>query len=119
VTTHFHLVMRLKRIGTIPPLPHIPSRCAEKLYYFYIIFILGHILNTWLSAINLQNAYKLCCIHASIPHALVAITSSMKMCQCTINGIYLKYMQFSILNTTSVAKVWVSQSVCVETNAIN
>jgi len=119
VTTHFHLVLRLKRNGTIPPLPHTPSWCAEKLYYFYIIFILGHILNTWLSAINLQNAYKLCCIHASIPHALVAITSSMKMYQCTINGIDFNYIQFSIINTTSVAKVWVSQIVSVETNAIN
>ena len=70
------------------------------------------------SAINLQNAHKLCCIHARIPYALVAITSSMKIYQCTIKGIYLSCMQFSIINTTSVAKVWVSQSVSLGTNAI-
>ena len=46
------------------------------------------------SAINLQNAHKLCCIHASIPHPLVAITSSTKMYQCTIKGIQFNYMQF-------------------------
>lgn len=112
-------VLRLKRSGTIPPLPHIPSWCAEKLYYFYIIFILEHILNFCISSINLQNARKLCCIHASIPQALVAVTSSTNMYQCTIKGIYLNYMQFSVINTTSVAKVWTSQSVSVGTNAIN
>jgi hypothetical protein len=64
-------------------------------------------------------AHKLCCIHASIPHAPVAITSSMKMYQCTIKGIYLNYTKFSIINTPSVAKVWVSQSVSVKTNAIS
>ena len=54
LTTHFHLLLWLKRSGIIPPLPHIPSWCAEKLYYFYTIFILGHILNIWIYAINLQ-----------------------------------------------------------------
>jgi len=35
LTTHLHLVPKLRMTGSIPPLPHVPSWHAEELFYLY------------------------------------------------------------------------------------